>query len=181
MVDAVQLIHQDHVNLDKVLTVLLEVGGGLPEHRSEDAISVLNDCVYYIQVFPERVHHPKEEAVLFPFVRRKRPDLAPVLDELEAQHEQGRKAIDGIAEGLRKLESDWTGNREAFQNQVRSYVESQREHMSIEEREILKPVQASLTSVDMSTINNAYGVATDPLFGENLATGFQSLLKRITR
>lgn len=181
MVDAVQLIHQDHVNLDKVLTVLLEIGGDLPEHRSEDAISVLNDCVYYIQVFPERVHHPKEEAVLFPFVRRNRPDLAPVLEKLEAQHEEGRKAIEEMAEGLRNLRSDWARNREAFQEQVRTYVESQREHMSVEEREILKPVKTSLSSVNMSTINRAYGVTTDPLFGENLATGFESLLKRITR
>lgn len=181
MVDAVQLIHQDHVNLDKVLTVLLEVGGDLPERRSEDALSVLNDCVYYIKVFPERVHHPKEETVLFPVVRSKRPDLAPVLDELEAQHEKGKKAIAEIAEGLRKLKSDWAANREAFQGQVRSYVESQREHMSLEEREILKSVKASLSSVDMSTINRAYGVTTDPLFGDNLATGFEVLLKRITR
>lgn len=181
MVDAVELIHQDHVNLDKVLTVLLEVGGDLPERRSEDAVSVLNDCVYYIQVFPERVHHPKEETILFPFVRRTRPDLTPVLEELEAQHEKGKTAIEGLAERLRKLDSDWAGNREAFQEQVRSYVASQREHMSVEEREILKPVKASLSSVDMSTINRAYGVSTDPLFGENLATGFESLLKRITR
>lgn len=181
MVDAVQLIHQDHVNLDKVLTVLLEVGGDLPEQRSEDALSVLNDCVYYIEVFPERFHHPKEETILFPFVRRKRPDLAPVLNELETQHESGRKAIEEMAESLRKLASDWDGNREAFQEQVRSYVKLQREHMSVEEREILKPVEASLSSVDMNTINRAYGVTTDPLFGENLATGFEALLKRITR
>lgn len=181
MVDDFQHIHQDHVNFDKVLAVLLEVGGNLPEAGSEEALSVLNDCVYYIEVFPERYHHPKEEKVLFPLVRSKRPDLAPVLDELEDQHEKGSAAIGDLANLLRKLRSDWSANRSAFEAAVRSYVETQRHHMDVEEREILKPLKTSLASADIRSLNSAFGVAVDPLFGDNLATGFDALLRRITR
>jgi len=181
MVDDFQQIHRDHVNLDKVLTVLLEVASNLPEARSEEALSVLNDCVYYIEVFPEQYHHPKEEKVLFPFVRRNRPDLVPILDELEDQHEKGSAAISELANLLRNLQSDWDANRSAFEAAARSYVEFQRHHMDIEEREILKPLKASLASADIRSLNSAFGVAVDPLFGDNLATGFNALLRRITR
>ena len=46
---------------------------------------------------------------------------------------------------------------------------------------MLKPVKASLSDADRATLNSAYGVTIDPLFGENLATGFDALLNRITR
>lgn len=181
MVDALKLVQQDHVNLDKVLTVLLEVGANLPGNRSDAALSVLSDAIYYIEVFPERIHHPKEEKLLFPHIRKLRPDLAMVIDELTLQHEEGAREIKELANGLKQLESDWSGCRMAFQEQVRKYVEAQRQHMGLEEREILKPMNKEFTSADFRSLNSAYGVTVDPLFGENLATGFDALLKRITR
>lgn len=180
MADAVDLIHQDHLNLDKVLAVLLEVGGELPQQPSQRALSILHDALYYIEVFPERVHHPKEESVLFPFVRKYLPELAPILDELHEQHEQGGRLIRQLSHSLKRLNDDWEGSRNEFQQLAGDYVEQQRQHMGLEEREILKPVQRSLSRDQILSINHAYGVSVDPLFGDNLATGFNALLDRIT-
>ncbi|GJL80617.1 MAG: hemerythrin [marine bacterium B5-7] len=181
MVDAIELIHQDHLNLDKVLSVLLEVGGNLPEKKSTSKLTVLRDALYYIEVFPERFHHPKEESILFPFVRKHRPDLGQILDELHQQHEDGSKVIGALAARLKDLENDWTSNRVAFESELQAYIEAQRQHMSLEEREILKPIKQSLSRIDIKSINSAYGVSVDPLFGDNLSTGFNALLNRITR
>ncbi|KAA3625927.1 MAG: hemerythrin domain-containing protein [Proteobacteria bacterium] len=181
MVDALRLIHQDHVNLDKVLSVLLEVGGSLPDQRSETVSSLLADAIYYIEVFPERFHHPKEEKLLFPLVRKLRPELNEVIDKLSEQHTQGERAIAELAAAVKRLEGDWAANRETVQDLVRTYVDAQWEHMRLEEREILKPIRQTLTKADFLSLNSAYGVSNDPLFGENLGTGFDALLRRITR
>jgi branched-chain amino acid transport system ATP-binding protein len=180
MADAIDLIHQDHLNLDKVLDVLLDVGGNLPPQRSESALSILHDALYYIEVFPERVHHPKEESVLFPFVREHLPELAPLVDELHQQHAQGALLIGRLRETLTRLGNDWEEVRIPFQEQVAAYVSQQRQHMGLEEREILKPIRHSLSRDRIRSINRAYGVSVDPLFGDNLSTGFDALLNRIT-
>ena len=181
MIDAIKQIQTDHQNLDQVLTVLLDVATNLPVQKNEKALSVLNDAIYYIQVFPQQFHHPMEEKILFPLVRRHRPELNEILQQLDAQHLQGDQAIHELEQSLRKLERNWADNHAAFTNLVRAYVQAQREHISLEEREVLKPIKASLSDADRATLNSAYGVTIDPLFGENLATGFDALLKRITR
>lgn len=180
MFDAVKQIQNDHQNLDKVLTILLEVGTNLPSQKSDDMLSVLSDAIYYILVFPEKFHHPMEEKILFPLVRDHRPDIAEVLDRLKAQHEQGDRAIRELQAKLRELEKNWTDNRKAFAGLMQAYVLAQRAHISLEESEVLRPIKDCLSDADRTTLNSAYGVSSDPLFGENLATGFEALLKRIT-
>ncbi|HEX4882652.1 MAG TPA: hemerythrin domain-containing protein, partial [Casimicrobiaceae bacterium] len=44
----------------------------------------------YIERFPERLHHPKEDDFLFARLRVRRPDAAPLLDALHHEHELGR-------------------------------------------------------------------------------------------
>ena len=69
----------------------------LIEHRSLDALidgmlylvwqirlgakpnfEVFDAMIQYIEAFPERFHHPKEDAYLFKRLRERHPDAAPV-------------------------------------------------------------------------------------------------------
>ena len=46
---------------------------------------------HYIETFPEKLHHPKEDDFLFARLRERRPDAGPLLDGLEREHEVGRE------------------------------------------------------------------------------------------
>ena len=54
---------------------------------------VFRAILYYLDVFLEREHHHKEEAVLFPRIRQRTRDADAVLDQLACEHESGEEAI----------------------------------------------------------------------------------------
>ena len=72
MTDAINVIHQDHLNFDRLLTILENTVRGFaesygPEDRKPN-LDLLFTIVYYIRTFPDSIHHPKEEKYLFPSV-----------------------------------------------------------------------------------------------------------------
>ena len=48
--------------------------------------TVLRAMLFYIDEFPEKVHHTKESALLFPLLRERSSELAAMLDRLDADH-----------------------------------------------------------------------------------------------
>ena len=69
MTDAIEIIHRDHVNLDRFLNVLETVVDGLAPDQPKLYLELLYSAFYYTRVFPDRCHHPKEERYLFGAVR----------------------------------------------------------------------------------------------------------------
>ena len=69
MTDAIEIIHRDHVNLDRFLNVLETAVDGLAPDQPKPNLEPLYSAAYYIRVFPDRCHHPKEERYLFGAVR----------------------------------------------------------------------------------------------------------------
>ena len=69
MTDAIEIIHHDHVNLDRFLNVLETAVDGLAPDQPKPNLEPLYSAAYYIRVFPDRCHHPKEERYLFGAVR----------------------------------------------------------------------------------------------------------------
>ena len=61
MTDDIEIISRDHVNLDQVLNVLETAVDGLAPDQSKPDLEPLYLAIFYIRVFPDRCHHPKEE------------------------------------------------------------------------------------------------------------------------
>ena len=74
--------------------VLVWNQGSLPEFSNRAAcvgwpapnFELLGAMIYYIDAFPERFHHPKEDEYLFRLLRVRHPDAAPLLDRLNIEH-----------------------------------------------------------------------------------------------
>ena len=66
---------------------------------TEPKFNVLGAMVYYIDAFPERFHHPKEDDYLFRFLALRYPDAAPLIDQLATEHRTGAEKI-----GLRRID-----------------------------------------------------------------------------
>ena len=61
------------------------------------------------------------------------------------------------------------------------FIAFQRDHMGLEEREVLPLAKEKLRPEDWAHVERAFESNSDPLFGENLASGFQALYQRITQ
>jgi len=178
MTTAIDIIHRDHVNIARVLDVLAAC---LPEgDGAKPDFELLERIVYYMRVFPDRFHHPKEEKFLFPALRTKDPSAGPVLDELAHQHAEGERLLDVLAERVHAAEAGPPERMAELRQAVDTYVAFQRSHMSTEETEILPRAREHLADSEWHDINRAFAADHDPLFGDNLETGFRALLAKIT-
>jgi len=57
-----------------------------PQKICSNFFVVMRAMLFYIEEFPERLHHPKESNLLFPKVAKKAPELRGAIDRLERDH-----------------------------------------------------------------------------------------------
>ncbi len=181
MTKALETIKAEHRNLGKVLRCLEAEVAALRRAKRKPDLELLYSIIYYIRVFPDRYHHPKEEDHLFKALRRRRPDAVPALDDLHAEHERFAGLLDDVEAALRHYDAHYPEGLEALEARVRGYLDFQRRHMEKEEQQILPLAREALRREDWERIDHAFARNDDPLFGENLKTGFQALHAHIAR
>ncbi len=175
--NAIDIIHADHANLARVLDALetaLGTGSARPDFE------MLERIVYYVRVFPDRMHHPKEEKFLFPALAKHDPSARPVIEELERQHAEGMHLLDELANRLHAADAGYPDGMAALGQAVDTYAAFQRSHIALEETEILPRARKLIPDAEWGAIERAFASDSDPLFGANLETGFRALFTKIT-
>ncbi len=126
---------------------------------------VLRAMLYYLDVFPEREHHPKEETILFAALRKRTREADEALDELARQHEGGENAIRNLEQDLLRYETGGEAEFPAFAAAVERFVEGYWAHMRMEEHEIMPLARKHLTPEDWQEAERAFASRKDPLEG----------------
>ena len=80
---ALRVIQAEHQALAAMLRSLVMLIDHSRRAGKPPPFDVVRAMLFYIDEFPERLHHPKESDLLFPKVRARRPDLAAVFDSLD--------------------------------------------------------------------------------------------------
>ncbi len=176
---ALTVIRQEHAVIAAMLRslpTLLEQSqrrGELPDFE------LLRAMLFYLDEFPERVHHRKEDEWLFPRVRARCPELAAILTQLETDHAQGERAIRDLEHAMLAFEVLGAPRRAAFDHAVQAYVEFYLKHMEIEETHILPAAQRVLDAADWVAIDAAFAANRDPLTGHQPEDSYRPLFSRI--
>jgi len=140
---------------------------------------LLRAMLFYVDEFPERVHHRKEDELLFPRLRARCPELAATLAQLERDHEHGERAIRELEHALLAFEVLGAPRRDAFEHAVRGYVDFYLQHMALEESHILPAAQHVLDAADWAIIDAAFAANRDPLTGHEPEDLYRPLFSRI--
>ena len=82
-----RIIRSEHQALAAVLRTMVMMMTDARHHNQVPDFKSLRAMLFYIDEFPERLHHRKEDELLFPRVRARCPELAATLDQLERDHE----------------------------------------------------------------------------------------------
>lgn len=176
---ALDVIRSEHSALSAMLQSLTLL---LAQARRADTLpdfGVLRAMLLYVDEFPERLHHRKESDLLFPRVRARAPALAPVLDRLEQDHEQGERAIHDLSHKLLAFEVMGKSRRTVFELAFEDYARRYHEHMRTEEREILPAAQQSLSPSDWAELDAAFVANRDPLTGHEPEDVYKALFHKI--
>ena len=160
-----QIICDEHAALAAVLRSLVMVLERGPLDEPQRFFDVVRAMLFYIDEFPERLHHPKESDLLFPKLARVAPELMPVIDRLELDHMKGELRVRGLQHLLLAWELIGESRRAAFLDSAREYVRFYLEHMLIEETEILPAAERLLTPLDWELLDAAFLSSRDPLAG----------------
>ena len=189
MANAIEKIQVEHSDYARVLSCLLTAVGNLRKQESQrltpqghqlrakvaPKLDLLYSIVYYIRVFPDKFHHPKEERHLFKAVRNRSREMTETLDLLVRQHAMGKQQVDELDAALKAYEKQYPKGLDDLAAAAERFVALQREHMYLEEDKVIPVAKAVLTEEDWREIDDAFAGNSDPLFGENLATAFHSL------
>ena len=165
---ALNVIRDEHRSLSAVLHGLQYFVNDVREGRRKADFKVLRAMVHYIDMFPEKLHHPKEDRYLFARLRQRSTGGNAMLDQLEAQHIHGAKLIRDLEQDLLRWEMGGQENFMAFADKVKSYADFHWHHMRQEEEVILPMAEHALTEEDWREIDAAFAGNADQLIGQEM-------------
>ena len=176
---AIRIIRAEHRTVAALLHGMLHLVREIGEHASEADFRVLDAMVYYIDTFPERLHHPKEDRYLFRILRRRCVDAGPLLDRLETEHRAGNEKIRSLEQALARFHAGGKAEFSNFRGAAEAYARFHWEHMQAEEREVLPLAEKHFTQDDWKEIDAAFEGHTDPLLGTDMEEKYDALFSRI--
>ena len=171
-------LYQEHESIAAVLHALSYLVREVEHGKTVDT-RVFRQILYYLDVFPERHHHPKEDQLLFKAVRARTHEADEVIARLERQHERGADAIRELEQSLLRWEAGGAAERDAFVQAANGFVERYREHMRIEEDELMPLARRTLGDADWAEVESAFEASRDPLHGVDADADPQELFRRI--
>jgi hemerythrin-like domain-containing protein len=154
----------------------------LAEHRrqrSRPDFEALRSMLFYVDEFPERLHHPKESELLFPKLRARAPQLRETLDELDLDHARGERAIRELQHSLLAYEMMGEPRRARFEQQLGLYIDGYLRHMAREEADVLPAALRTFKPEDWTDLDEAFASNRDPLAGHPADGCYQQLFSRI--
>ncbi|MGZ5195051.1 MAG: hemerythrin domain-containing protein [Ramlibacter sp.] len=174
-----QIIRDEHAALAAVLRSLQMMIARGPQDQPERFFDVVRAMLFYIDEFPERLHHPKESDLLFPKLARVAPELMPTIRKLEVDHMQGENKVRYLQHLLMGWELIGDSRRVEFVDAATKYVTFYLDHMRIEEAELLPVAEKRLTDEDWKELDAAFISSRDPLAGGVRDPSYDRLFTRI--
>ncbi len=179
MSNIIQILLEEHRNIDKLLLVLeneLEVfdRSEVPDYE------ILQAVLQYFEDYPENFHHPKEDMV-FEKLKLRDPAAAERIGDVEAEHELETSRLRRLIDAVEEILAGREFLRQAFHDVVSDFIKHQRQHMDKEERLLFPAAVQRLRPEDWADIDARLNDRKDPLFNGVVETKFQALQRTILR
>jgi hemerythrin-like domain-containing protein len=173
----IEHLSREHRNIEMLLTVLereLEIfdRGGRPDYE------VIRAIISYFELYPEVYHHPQEDLV-FAKLKIRDPAAAAKVGNLALEHQKGAERLHRVAQAVDNVLADREVLRQNVDNIVRDFIEHERRHMMMEDRDFFPAALRALEPQDWTEIASALTDHEDPLFSMAAEETFDALRARI--
>lgn len=175
---AIQKIRDEHRSISAVLHGLKQLARDAQDARVKPGFEALRAMVRYIDEYPERLHHPKEDEYLFSRLEARAPQVEPLVAALKAEHQEGARKVRDLERALVFFEEGWPMGAREFLEAVDAYAEFHWNHMRKEEGELLPLAEQHLRPEDWREIDAAFDVNQDPIAGIR-ERDFEALFSKI--
>jgi hemerythrin-like domain-containing protein len=175
---AIKIIQDEHRAITAVIEGLRHLLAEVVAGRMAPDHALLGALFHYIEQFPERLHHPKEDDFLFERLRAREPASVPLLDELHREHEIGRERFGELKAKWERYRAD-PAALPALIEGVERYSHFHWLHMRKEEERVLPLAAEVLTEEDWDAIDAAFASNNDPVVGVTASKAFRELFRRL--
>ena len=162
--EAMRILMDEHQSLAAIIHairhMIKEIGAGC----LQPDFKLLAAMVHYLDAYPEKRHHPKEDAYLFAPLRARTHDADAVLDKLEAEHADADARIAVLEAAVKHYASGAADGFDTFRAAFDTYASFYRSHMITEEREVLPLIRKHFTAEDWAYANAGF-IVDDPMHG----------------
>ncbi len=177
MYKSLDIIHDEHRALAAMLSGLRSLVANIEAGRIQPDFDLMASMIRYIDEVPEVVHHPKEDQYLFARLRQRSPEALVFIEQLEAEHQQGKARIQALCEALAAYRQAGPAGLPGFKIALTFYLEQEGHHMNTEEHRIFPLAKAHLTAEDWAEIDAAFLANGSPWEGP--ANQYAALFTRI--
>jgi hemerythrin-like domain-containing protein len=172
-------LRRDHANMQLLLQIL-EQEIAVFDRADRPDFDILAGIVDYFRSYPAQCHHPKED-LLFAKLKARDPEGAAGINDIAAEHGQAARRLERFARLVDEVVDDQQLARGVLDAAVREFVEHERRHMQLEERELLPNALASLHAVDWADLDARLADTGDPLFSREAEAKCEQLKQRLAR
>lgn len=176
--DAISILKSEHRSLSAVLHGLKELARMAQDATVQPDFRAFRAMLRYIDEYPERLHHPKENEYLFARLAARSEDARWLIEDLQSEHEAGARLIRELERAFVFFEEGWPAGAQEFRQAVDDYAAFHWAHMRKEEEKLLPLAERYLTAEDWDAINVAFRANIDPVAGMH-ERDFQKLFTRI--
>lgn len=163
MKNALNILRSEHQSLAAVLHGLVTLARDAQNPAVRPDFAVFRAMLRYIDSFPERLHHPKEDEFLFRPVIARAAEAHALIDQLRTEHQQGAKLIRTLEQALRDLEAHWPDDAARFAALVEAYSRFHWDHMRVEEDVLMPLAERVLLEEDWCAMEEALAGNEDPI------------------
>ena len=160
---AVRILRDEHRSISAVLQCLQQLTRLAQDPAIKPDFAVFRAVIYYIDTFPERLHHPKEDNYLFARLLRRSDAARALVEKLMAEHVEGARLVRELERAVLAFEETWPRGAEDLAAAVNAYAEFHWTHMRCEEQELLPLAEAALIEEDWEAIEAAFAGNEDPI------------------
>lgn len=172
-------LREDHLNMTLLLNVLERQSNRIYEGGEPD-YELLHDIMHYMTVYPDAVHHPKEDR-LYAELKAFRPDLSTGFERITMDHRHIADLSLKLRDDIACINSGNPVRRNSVVADALRYVNTLRGHMQWEELDLFRRVDEMIRSGhDIFDTANFVHIA-DPMFGPEVEDVFGRLMKQLRK
>ena len=175
----IERLSREHRNIEKLLAILereLEIF----DREARPDYQVIRATISYFKVYPKIYHHPQEDLV-FAKLRIRDPAAAAKVGDLAREHQEGAERLRRVAQAVDSVLADRAILRQYVDTIVREFIEHERRHIMMEDRDFFPAALKALEPQDWTEIASALAGHRDPLFSDVAEEGFNMLRAHILR
>ncbi|MDC0609319.1 hemerythrin domain-containing protein [Vibrio sp.] len=173
----IERIRREHGYMTRLLAILRNQ---LQRLQNEENVnySLVKEIVDYLSSHSEAIHHPKEDLIYYYFMEKYGSDKN--ISDLANDHVELSERTHRFLEIVEMILQDAIVPQEVFLEQLSDFIVSQKQHLDLEEREIIPLVNKTFVVEDWQYLEKQWlKNEDDPVFGDTIAEQYKQLAARV--